>query len=101
MKKGDTNFDVPMGAYDSAEVCDIVGLYLLHQLKHLGLKIGLYRDDGLALSDKTGVETDRLKKQIIKIFKDNGLNITTTTNVKIVNVSLYCMVSTSLDIQSY
>ena len=53
VKKGDTNFDVPMGVYDSAEVCDIVGLYLLHQLKHLGLKIGLYRDDGLALSDKT------------------------------------------------
>ena len=26
VKKGETNFDVPMGAFDSAEICDIVGL---------------------------------------------------------------------------
>ena len=40
--------DVLMGAYDSAECCDIVGFYLVHQLQNLGIKIGLYRDDGLA-----------------------------------------------------
>ena len=43
------------------------------------------RDDGLALSDKNGIGTERLKKQITKIFSDNGLKITTSTNVKIVN----------------
>ena len=49
VKKGRKNFDVPMGSYDSAEVTDIVGMYLLHQLKDIGIPIGLYRDDGLAL----------------------------------------------------
>ena len=59
--------------------------YLLNLLKPLGLKVGLYRDDGLALSDGNGPETERLKKEITKIFKENGLGITTSTNVKIVN----------------
>ena len=44
-------FDVTMGSYDGAEVCELVGLFIL---KHLGEKfgkenIGLYRDDGLAM----------------------------------------------------
>ena len=29
VKKGASNFDVPMGSYDGAEICDIVGLYML------------------------------------------------------------------------
>ena len=34
-KKTNTpSFDVPMGAYDSAEVCDLVGLYLLTLIRH-------------------------------------------------------------------
>ena len=37
------------------------------------------------MSDQDGPGTERLKKQITKIFKDNGLRITTKTNVKIVN----------------
>ena len=37
-----SNFDVKMGSYDGAETCELVGCYLLSQLK-------LYRDDGLAV----------------------------------------------------
>ena len=40
--------DVTMGSYDGAESTDLVGLFLLHQLKHLPIDIGLYRNDGLA-----------------------------------------------------
>ena len=29
---GTENFDVPMGSYDGAEICELVGLYLLHKL---------------------------------------------------------------------
>ena len=49
-KKGDKLFDVTMGAYDGAEVCEVVGLFLLHTLgEKLGNKhVSLYRDDGLA-----------------------------------------------------
>ena len=50
IKKGDKPFDVTMGSWDGAEVCDLVGLYLLSQISHLKLNIGLYRDDGLAVS---------------------------------------------------
>ena len=35
IKKGENLFDVTMGAFDGAETCDIVGLYLLSQLTHL------------------------------------------------------------------
>ena len=40
-----------MGAYGGAEVCEIVGLFLLNNLANKFDKnsVGLYRDDGLAL----------------------------------------------------
>ena len=49
VKKRDKDFDVPMG-YDSAEVCEIVGSYILNLLSNIFDKdiAGLYRDDGLA-----------------------------------------------------
>ena len=42
-------FDVTMGSYDGAEVCELVGLYLLQMLRDLvpSIDFGLYRDDGL------------------------------------------------------
>ena len=43
-------FDVTMGSYDGAETCELVGCYLLSQLKEIpGIDIGLYRDNGLAI----------------------------------------------------
>ena len=50
VKKDNTDFDVAMGSYDGAEVCELVGLYLLNLLtnefgKH---NMGLYRDDSLS-----------------------------------------------------
>ena len=46
-KKGNKSFDVSMGSWDGAEVCELVGLYLLSLLSDLQLTLGLYRDDGL------------------------------------------------------
>ena len=48
-KDSDPNFNVTMGSYDGAEICQLVGLYILHVLreKYGKDKIGLYRDDGL------------------------------------------------------
>ena len=40
-KKGDVPFDIPMGSYDGAEVCELVGLYLLHLLKVTRVDLGL------------------------------------------------------------
>ena len=87
--KGDPNFDVTMGSYDGAELCELVGIYILHELgKTYGLEIsGLYRDDGLQCNRITsGRILERMKKDIIKLFKDKfGLRITIETNLKIVN----------------
>ena len=40
-----------MGSYDGAEVCELVGLFILNDLCNIYGKenIGLYRDDGLAV----------------------------------------------------
>ena len=35
VKKGEVNFDIGMGAYHGAQACEIVGLFLLAQLKNL------------------------------------------------------------------
>ena len=34
-KKGNKAFDVTMGSWDGAEVCDLIGLYLLSQLSDM------------------------------------------------------------------
>ena len=76
-KKGDELFDVTMGSYDGAEVTDLVGLFLLRDLESLLGKgsVGLYRDDGLAnLTSVSGPQADRIRKQLIKCFKDHGVN---------------------------
>ena len=51
IKKKGGLFDVTMGAFDVAEVCEVVGNFLLYQLSKNYNKndIGLYRDDGIAV----------------------------------------------------
>ena len=85
-KKDNPNFDVPMRSFDRAELCELVGLYLLNILKSefVGKNIGLCRDDGFScFENKSGPELEKIKKNICKIFKDNGLNIIIETNLHI------------------
>ena len=66
-----------MGCFDGAEICELAGIYNLHLLKSIIRKenVGLYRDAGLGvLRNLSGPETERLRKQIIKIFKDHYQN---------------------------
>ena len=84
-KTGNEKFNVPMGRFDGAEISELMGIYNLHLLKSTIRKenVGLYHDDGLGvLQNLSGPETERLRKQIIKIFKDCGLNITIKMNLK-------------------
>ena len=75
-----------MGSYDGAETCELVGCYLLSQLKQIpGIEIGLYRDDGLAVLNQTPREIEKAKKEICKIFARNNLKITVEANKKVVN----------------
>ena len=74
-----------MGSYDGAETCELVGTYILSQLQHLDINIGLHRDDGLAVAHKTPRQTELIKKEICRIFKENNLKITIEANRKTVN----------------
>ena len=81
-------FDVTMGASDGAEVCDLVGLFLLNSLRKQfpELNIGLYRDDGLAAHGRIpGPRLERIRKDIHKFFGIHGLKCTVETNMKVVN----------------
>ena len=76
----DNDFDVPMGSYDGAEVCELVGIFL--QSEHAECHFGLYRDDGLGIMKRIGKpEIERNKKRIIQIFKRHGLKIIIQANL--------------------
>ena len=86
VKKDNPGFDVTMGSFDGAEVCELVGLYLLDILRQefAENKIGLHRDDGLTcFQDLSGPESQKIKKKLYKIFKKHGLNITVECNLRI------------------
>ena len=79
VKKDNPKFDVTMGSYDGAELCELVGLYLLDLLTEEFRKqnIGLYRDDGLSCFENISVpDSEKMKKKLFKIFKSNRLSIT-------------------------
>ena len=62
--------------------------YLLAQLKENHgneIQIGLYRDDGLAVSHKTPKEVEQQKKSICSLFHNNGLKITIEANKKVID----------------
>ena len=82
-------FDITMWSYDGAEICELVGLYIISILgKVYGIRnVGLYRDDGLACLHKiSGPASEKIRKDMIRTFRGNfGLQITITTNLKTVN----------------
>ena len=60
-----------MGAYDGAEVCELVCTYLLNLLskKYTKNDFGLYRENGLAvLKNKSVPQSEQVKENIQKIF---------------------------------
>ena len=50
-----------MGSYDGAEVCELVGLFLLHEINQnfSDGNMGLYRGDGLGTLTASGPEAAR------------------------------------------
>ena len=69
-----------MGSYDGAEICELVGIYILSRLWTIIDKkdCDLYKDDGLLVLRNVNVQQmDRVK--------DIGFFIDIVTNLKIVN----------------
>ena len=63
-------FDVTMGGYGGAEICELVGIFTLSLLsrKFSSNNIGLYLDDGLSVfRNISGRQAEKYKKQF-KIF---------------------------------
>ena len=86
IKKGTGLFDVTMGCYDGAEICQFVGTFVLATITKAmpTASIGLCRDDGLGvLWDTPGSKADRIRKDLIKMFAEMGLKITIQTNFKV------------------
>lgn len=47
---------------------------------------GLYRDDGLAVLNLPGPQLDRVRKDIIRFFKEVGLRVTIETNLNCIDI---------------
>ena len=62
-------FDKPMGCFDGAKCCEIVGLYLPVNISHNRGLAGDYRGDGLIAIDAPLKFIERTKKYIQKIYR--------------------------------
>lgn len=84
VKKETPDFDVAMGSYDGAEVCELIGLYILSKLKEMPSfnSVGLYRDDGLGVTTGSGPQNEKLKKDLHKLFATFHLKITVDSNIR-------------------
>ena len=72
-------FDVTMGAPDGAEVCELVGLFLLFEIRKEfpELNCGLYRDDGMAEHRRIpGRRMEAIRQGLHELFRRHGLKIT-------------------------
>ena len=90
-----------MGSYDGAEVCELIGIFMLSLIGNIYNRnnIVLYRDEGLAVFKNTsGPQSEKIKKTFQKMFKNKGLDIIINCNMKIVN---YLDVTLNLNDGSY
>ena len=73
-----------MGFYDRAEICELVGLYLLNQLCNVIKKSGIgsyryYRHS--VINNANGPKLDRIRKDITALIKKESLSVTIETNL--------------------
>ena len=77
--KDESLFDVGMGAFDGAEIAELVGLLIINEVKTEmpDLQFGLYRDDGLAVySPMSARDIDKKRKKLHQLFQKLDLKIT-------------------------
>jgi len=85
-RSSDNLFDVTMGSNDGAEKYELVGLFLSSAIsKDFNANIGLYRDDGLGITDLKPQLAEKLKKDLCTLFQSHDLKITIAVNIKTTN----------------
>ena len=70
--------DVTMGSFDGADICKLVGLYLLDKLSSVigRQNVGLYKDNGFAaINSSSGSALDQMRQNIVALFKNKKLSI--------------------------
>ena len=85
-KNTESCFYITMDSFDGAQIRELVGIHILSLLQNELDKrsTGLYRDDGLVLLRNTSKQkTDRIRKDLIEIFKNTGFKIEIKTNLHI------------------
>ena len=68
-----------MGAPDGAEVCELVGIFILSEVKREFplLDFGLYRDDGLAVHARLSKrDLEGIQQNLRELFSRHGLRVT-------------------------
>ena len=94
-------FDTTMGAFDGAEVAELIGLFLLckFEKEFPHINFGLYRDDGLGVhTTLPGPEATRTTKKIAEFFKRHGFSITVCMNLTAVD---FLDITLDLDSKKY
>ena len=79
---------VTMGSYDGAEVCKIVGLFMLDILSKLfeKISISLCRDDGLSIfRNYNSHQSKTVQKDLTKLFLKYQLNLHIKCKLKTVD----------------
>ena len=77
-----------MGSFDAAKMYKLVGLYIQSELEKTLPKsnFGVYRDNGLALlRNLNGKGTDKVRKNLTRVFKDIGFRLKNEINFKIID----------------
>ena len=88
-KDQESTFNVLMGSYFGAELCDLIGLYILDNLinEYETVQIRIYRDVGLVIIRfNNNHELENKKKRTIKIITDIGYNMTIDVGMTRCNV---------------
>ena len=77
-----------MASFNSGEVCELVGLFILkyHGNRYQTNNFGLYRDNRLAVFKNTSrPQAERIRKEITRQCKEHELKITIQVNLKSVD----------------
>ena len=100
-KDSNGNFDVSQGSYDSCEVSELTGLFLLSQLNEFvePEKTILYRDDGLMAIKATGRQLDKMRQRLEVKFREFNLKI--ECMIPKTNVVEYLDIKFNLNDRSY